>query len=190
MQETSLNFLLHCCSCCSNSYQQSSPNTCSHPTAHKMQRACPTKGRCDHSPCYALHWITAAQAAEILVCTFVLHSLFSLSKQPYFELQRWGRIVLGETSNLQVNESHQMRYTFCYLLICHFICLCTERFSQLCGCLAKIAAYRGHGEFLNHELHNLFCVLFTKASAQSRSIWLLFTLHSCSPEIIQHWLQM
>lgn len=53
------------------------------------------------------------------------------------------------------------------------------------------AAYRGHGEFLSHELHNLIVwVLFTKSSAQSGSIWLLFTLHSCFPETIQHWLQM
>lgn len=46
------------------------------------------------------------------------------------------------------------------------------------------AAYRGHGEFLSCELLNLnVWVLFTKTLAQSRSIWLLFTLHSFFPEI-------
>lgn len=88
---------------CSNSYQQSSPSTGIHSKACKTPCTCPTEGRCDHSPCYAQHWSMAAQAERgILVCACVrnksarilLHSLLPLSKLPYFELERLGRIIM------------------------------------------------------------------------------------------------
>lgn len=151
-----------------------------------MQCACPTKEE-SVTTALALFCMELQQHRQDgFLCVLVYYTHCSHS-QPYFELERRGRMVLREITNLQVNYRHQRRYTFCYLhRLAHNIFTHLSLYMPLYWKANSAAAYRDHGESFNHELHNLTVwVLFTKTSARSRSIWLLFPLHSCFPEIMQ-----